>query len=341
MERDWKSKFHGKIMRLKKQRPRRRMSRFLIIISISIIGSNKAPKCETLDKEIEEIAKKIKLANENKMAKLRTAPAPPARIISFTQKSPNTVVKSESRTLPCDWPSIQGQFGWEEMDKISIPYLTRSGEKYLSLRMVKQRLLQKYDNWFTDEVRSCFSITALCATTSEAKLLNEINFRHCDTFYGQLEFTIADNIIRLDDVKEMCNFYNFCHLILIERVAVPHKKCGFIKIAAQNCVPYTWHEDKQYVPLFYFEGECKYLEERSLPLTGWDLAYLKLCCKIQGIRKTLFDGESVRVVELELVKKFFPPGTPFDETWPTHTSIDTLVLRPVPKLVLTKNPTKG
>ncbi|XP_018566404.1 uncharacterized protein LOC108907281 [Anoplophora glabripennis] len=274
------------------------------------------------------MANVIRSDNEKKMVQLKNIST--ALNFPSPQQKPVAEVKSE------DWTSLQGQFGWAEIANTAIPYLIRSGEKYISLRMADNRIFVRYKNVFTDEIRSCFRVKILHATSAEAQLLNEINFRHCDNFYGRLEFAVGDGIVSLKDITETYNFLNFCHLRLVERVSVPQNRCGFIKIATQNCVPYIWHEKKKFVPLFYFEGECKYLEEHSMALSGWDLAYLKLYCKIQGIRKTLYEGEAIRVVELELVKKFFPPDTAFEENWPEDYKIDGLVQKPVPKVVLSQ-----
>ena len=45
-------------------------------------------------------------------------------------------------------------------------------------------------------------------------------------------------------------------------------------------VPYTVKEGTKYVPLFYFEGETDHLKLKSETVNGWDLAYLKFCCKV-------------------------------------------------------------
>ncbi|KAJ8926517.1 hypothetical protein NQ314_021119 [Rhamnusium bicolor] len=284
------------------------------------------PKPEHLDKEIEELSKQIREANAKKMVQLKTFP-----MIHMSQP---VVTRPITEIFSEDWTSVQGQFGWTELADTIIPYLTRSGEKFVSLRMADSKIFLKYKQIFTDEIRDCFKIETLQLTKAEAQLLNEINIRHCDNFFGQLDFTVNEiGLVTIKEITEMYEFLDFCYVKLIERNPATHKRCGFIRIASQNCVPYVWYENKQYVPLFYFEGECKYLEERSMELRGWELAYLKLSCKIQGIRKALFDADSIHVVELELLKKFFPPDTPFEDIWPIECKVETLIRKPVPRLV--------
>jgi hypothetical protein len=50
-------------------------------------------------------------------------------------------------------------------------------------------------------------------------------------------------------------------------------------------------------------------------------AYLKFCCKVQGIRNELFSGECCKVVALEEIKQHFPSGTLFEDYWPFKGSI--------------------
>lgn len=51
-------------------------------------------------------------------------------------------------------------------------------------------------------------------------------------------------------------------------------------------------------------------------MEGWDLAYLKFCCKVQGIRSELFANDTCKVVALEEIKGHFPQGTTFEDYWP-------------------------
>ena len=117
-------------------------------------------------------------------------------------------------------------------------------------------------------------------------------------------------------------------------------------------------EGTKYVPLFYFEGETDHLKLKSETVNGWDLAYLKFCCKVslknlhcaficpfytnvksillfarshfcfhlqvQGIRNELFSNEICSVVALEEIKGHFPAGTTFEDYWPAKGSIEAL-----------------
>ena len=67
-------------------------------------------------------------------------------------------------------------------------------------------------------------------------------------------------------------------------------------------VPYTVRDYQKMVPLFYFEGETDNLKLKADNLSGWDLSYLKFCCKVQGIRNELFASDSVAVISLTDIK---------------------------------------
>lgn len=76
-------------------------------------------------------------------------------------------------------------------------------------------------------------------------------------------------------------------------------------------------DNQKYVPLFYFEGETENLKLKADSLSGWDLSYLKFCCKVQGIRNELFASDHVAVISLTDIKSYFPPGIEFEDYWPS------------------------
>ncbi|CAH1968932.1 unnamed protein product [Acanthoscelides obtectus] len=277
-------------------------------------------KPEKDDVEISAMAEKIRETNQ-KMMKLYTQLA--------TQ---NTMTAKRHDTAPAvketsdDYASTQGHFGWTTIKDKNIPYLIRSGgRRYVCKRMlVKLQVFTPYMHIFTDEVYSCPSFKTVTVTKAEAELLNEINTKHCDKYYGSVEFGNEDLLILLEDLNELKKFLEFCYSRLIKKDKTK-QPCGFIKVSSQNCVPYIRIGATTYVPLFYFEGDCVYLEERAVNLEGWNLAYLKLACKLQGIRKELYDKPCLQVVELELVKQFFAPGTSFEEFWLYDNNTDQLV----------------
>ncbi|QQP40558.1 Putative LOC409606, partial [Caligus rogercresseyi] len=115
-------------------------------------------------------------------------------------------------------------------------------------------------------------------------------------------------------------------------------RCGFFRINGESVVPYTVTGGIKYVPLFYFEGETDHLKLKSDEVSGWDLAYLKFCCKVQGIRNELFASEVCRVVALDEIRGHFPSGTTFEDYWPAKGSIEPVNAQRVPAGNWTQKP---
>lgn len=230
------------------------------------------------------------------------AAAPPA------EKKPSPAATDEA--------SWKGHFGWDKLGDCHIPYIFRQGEKYCAVRMVEIKLLNKYLNYLHQDIYTCTCIRSYYITDVESRLLNEINIKHCDGQFGRDMFNPKDLVVRLSDANEFYNFLDVCYNKLSQEKPVAEDKCGFIRINKESVVPYTVRDGHKYVPLFYFEGETDNLKLKADQLEGWDLSYLKFCCKVQGIRNELFASETCSVISLTDIKSYFPPGTEFEEYWP-------------------------
>ncbi|XP_032582460.1 uncharacterized protein LOC6612195 isoform X4 [Drosophila sechellia] len=224
----------------------------------------------------------------------------------------------KSSAGPCDEESIQGHFGWAQFGKVSIPYIYRQSEKYCSVRMIELKLLGKYLNCLHPDIySSCTCVRSYYITDAEARLFIEINHKHCDGEFGRDIFNQKDLVVRLSDASKFYQFLDICYRKLVSGSKTPSEKCGFIRINKESVVPYTVRNNQQVVPLFYFEGETENLKTKAELLNGWDLAYLKFCCKVQGIRNELFSSENVAVISLTDIKSYFPNGTEFEDYWPS------------------------
>jgi hypothetical protein len=188
--------------------------------------------------------------------------------------------------------------------------------------MVERKLLHKFLNVLPTEVNSCHCIRSYYITDHEAKLLNEINIKHADLHFGKEAFTTKDLVVSMAEAKEFYKFLDLCYKKLVLKRSNASDRCGFFRINRESVVPYTVKENVKYVPLFYFEGETDHLKLKSDKVDGWDLAYLKFCCKVQGIRNELFAADTCRVVALEEIKGHFPSGTTFEDYWPAKGSIE-------------------
>lgn len=284
--------------------------------------------------EIQELAAKMVEANRAKMSSIPQRPQMPqcqnVNILNFLT-NPNkknttriestaaAAVASTSSEGSIDDESVRGRFGWTTLGAAHIPYIFRSGDKYCAVRMVEVKLLNKYLNFLHQDIYNCTCIRSYYITDAEGRLLNEINVRHCDYQFGREQFTTRDLIVRLSDAEEFYNFLDACYNKLLSGNQNVADRCGFIRINQESVVPYTVYSNQKYVPLFYFEGETDNLKLKAEKLEGWDLSYLKFCCKVQGIRNELFAHDSCSVISLNDIKNYFPPGTLFEDYWPKKT----------------------
>ncbi|KAL4153804.1 hypothetical protein QTP88_001637 [Uroleucon formosanum] len=227
--------------------------------------------------------------------------------------------------------SIKGMFGWEFLEGYFVPYIIRiiNGDnlKFVPVRIAEMHLLSKYINYLHANMYNCTSIKSYFISDCEAKLLNEINQIHNEGLFGREMFIAGkDFIVTLDDVHEFYIFLDVCYKKLL-CVITPNNydKCGFIRIDTDSVVPYVTKDGKQYLPIFYFAGDTKSLMTLSVKFEHWNLAYLKFCCKIQGISNNLYSKDSYDMIDLENVKKFYSPGTNFEKFWPPNV-IDTELL---------------
>ncbi|XP_058119234.1 uncharacterized protein LOC131289770 isoform X2 [Anopheles ziemanni] len=217
-----------------------------------------------------------------------------------------------------DEESQKGRFGWETFPgKVYIPCILRQQERYCAVRMVEMKLLNKYLTVLHQDIYTCTCVRSYYITEAECKLLNEINTKHCDLHYGREMFTLKDLVVRVSDAYKFHQFLDVCYKKLTVGCGPTSDKCGFIRINKESVVPYTVRDGQKMVPLFYFEGETDNLKLKADNLSGWDLSYLKFCCKVQGIRNELFASDSVAVISLTDIKGYFPPGTEFEDYWPS------------------------
>lgn len=307
--------------------------------------------------EIRELAAKMVEANKAKSLAAAAAaaqasargqpgqPAPPGPggqtgILNFLSRKPGAGAgagagaaapparEPEKRPAVSDEASWKGHFGWDRLGDCHIPYVFRQGEKYCAVRMVEAKLLNKYLNYLHQDIYTCTCIRSYYISEVESRLLNEINIKHCDGQFGRDMFNQKDLVVRLSDAEEFYNFLDVCYNKLSQEKPVVEDKCGFIRINKESVVPYTVRAAQKYVPLFYFEGETDNLKLKADQLEGWDLSYLKFCCKVQGIRNELFASETCSVISLTDIKSYFPPGTEFEEYWPNKV-MDSQLLVPV------------
>lgn len=116
-----------------------------------------------------------------------------------------------------DHPSLQGRFGWhafEPRDDV-FPFLMRSdGSRLVAKRLVDAALDPEDLGRSAKTWREVVHFEALKPTSSEMKLLNEINFWHCDGFFGPKLFGRVDCLVKLDDVVEAFGLFEMTRLLM-------------------------------------------------------------------------------------------------------------------------------
>ena len=251
-------------------------------------------------------------------------PRPGGKEYSPASVYPSLKHSSTNANQVKDEPSLMGKFGWCEVAGVFLPVILRScNESFLSIRMVEKILLTKLLQALPVEVFTCSVVYSFKVTEAEFKLLNEVNAMHCDSKFGRERFNAEDLLVKKDDLIEFYKFLDLCHRKMITKKSTEKDRCGFIRIGGTSDVPYTQVEGVKFLPSFYFEGELD--PTKCVSLTGWDWAYLRFCCKVQGVKDELIMGDVCEAVALQELRLYFAPGTSFVEYWPSKDFISKVV----------------
>lgn len=157
--------------------------------------------------EIEALAAKMVEANKIKMAAAANtrlqqqlgvqAGVVPGSIQSYMlrgiQATTATTANSVAATEPeapseesdakkaLDDDSQKGRFGWHTISNVHIPYMLRhGGEKYCAVRVAESKVLSKFLAYLKPDIYTCTCIKSYYLTEAEARLMNDINMKHCD-----------------------------------------------------------------------------------------------------------------------------------------------------------------
>lgn len=186
-------------------------------------------------------------------------------------------------------------------------------------------LLAKYFTYIhPDIISACTLVKGLCISDSEAILLSDININHSDQNY---KFIAGKDYIAL--IEEILDFYVFL------KVCSRKLQCkqmfgnidifGFIRFHTSQSmlvVPYVVINETKFVPIIFFKNiskKQKNIKNAIIKLKNLNLAYLKFCCKVQGIIKNVYDQESCLAIDFNVIKIHVPIGTYFEYNyWPIN-----------------------
>lgn len=209
-------------------------------------------------------------------------------------------------------------FGWTVIGSDYIPYIVRNSEKYCALRMVATALA-KYQNKHLQISSFKTNVECYNPTVMQCKLLNEINYQHCDSAYGRAPFSIKHKLVRLSDVIKYYTLLEVSRNSHLNgaKVSTEGLEFGFTLVNKKAYIPYIVHDERKFIPLIYLhcDGEIlEFLKERTRNISGVDALFLKFCCKYDGIAEL---HESIEIIDLAEIQQLAPSKTTFKDCWPT------------------------
>lgn len=236
----------------------------------------------------------------------------------------NIVPIFQGRTA-LDQDSVEGKFTWVKVSDLGyLAVLTRnevdgSKEGYVSVKMAEKLIGHITKNLPSEVLTNMCEIYSHKVTEAEAKLLYEINQRHCDNTFGRGDqaFFTRDILVRTKDFCQYFDFLSLCNRKMVLKKSSETDRCGFMRVGGVSDLPYVRKEDdnEEYIPIFFFEGDIGTLNRKEVK--SWDWAYLKFCCKAQGVKDEILPkSSSCPVISLEELMKQFPEGTTYLEYWP-------------------------
>lgn len=222
-----------------------------------------------------------------------------------------------------DAPSFRDQFGWEKIGRedFAIPVIVRTNcIRYSPVRIVEQEIIKRYDS-LPQMVFSCITLKSFYLTAVEARLLNDINFNHCNNRYGEAFFSTKDVIISVGDVKELSRFLNISNEIFTNDLSSVATNFGVIKLAKDPAnlndyllVPYLTklyqNRAVKFIPTPLIED---FVTKSELSVRGspndWDIMYLKMLCIYCGSNLEQYIAKDSQIVLLEGLL-YLRTGTP-------------------------------
>ena len=229
--------------------------------------------------------------------------------------------------------------GWTTIEGVLVPYLSRGTTKYVSVKMVENKMLSKYPSIDLDDMKDAGPIYSYYVTDDEAKLLTEINAKCYKHAFGTDPFTVQDLIVSLGDFQ---NFYknirrHFEHLEkekqakeAVAKEALARQKTAQEKrqadqrsksrkqavggnwIQINNTVcPYIQRGDLKLVPISVIRFAARLLlgkdySAHKVAITPIEIQTLNMLCKNAGVN-FLFDINNTRLIRVEAVCQLMHP----------------------------------
>jgi hypothetical protein len=217
-------------------------------------------------------------------------PHPPAPTAPVSKPEPEVTIKTEANLI--DSSSINGVFGWEIVNDISLPIIFREDERLVPVRLVEAKIIAKFSNILPWTVFSCINIRSYYVTENEATLLNEINNLHCDRYFGYEPFSIKDVVVCLQDVFTLHKFLETSKDIFLMGLAKSQiSNLGFVNISGSLIVPYIGKTSpdsttvRKFVPQSLIQSHVLLVKVEKLEMNEWDASYLRMLLIYSGLEQ--------------------------------------------------------
>lgn len=199
---------------------------------------------------------------------------------------------------------------------------------YFVLVDVAHIVLLKYFKYFNkDLIEICPPVMSYYITESEATLWDDININHSDRQYKRSKFMEnKDLIVRLDDFKILFSFFKNCYHKINLYNPQDTYTFGFIKPTINDyALPYCVKNGIKLVPVIFLEGSLEMLNNEIVNIDNWELAYLKFCCKLMGIKNKYYIENTWQAISIDTLKQYYSPEESiFKELWPKSWKIPQL-----------------
>lgn len=213
-----------------------------------------------------------------------------------------------------DLTTREDKYDWISVKTEKIPHIVRANEKFCSVKMIEECVLKKHFSEIHPEIYCCTDVLRYNLTHIESSLFNRINIKEklVDPYNGE-----ADQMIRIDDVEQLIEFYDFCVDKVKNGNRVTHDSiCGFVNIECFGPVPFTVAYGKMYIPIYYFSAICNHVKTITLSPEEWPMAYLKFCSRLLGYKKESLKRYSRTLIDFDDLKRILPANTVYKNCWP-------------------------
>ena len=200
---------------------------------------------------------------------------------------------------------------WSRLSGVLVPCLIRSGEAYVSVRIVEKKLLTSYPDVSSVNGEPWPRLASQYITVSEADLLNALCRTHCHYKLIDEPLTTKDIIVRLTEFESFLaaveGYFGTLHTPdvttdLYEKPVSPQISGGWIKLNS-SMIPYIWRHQTKFVPLGmvrYSTGLLTHADISGFELMPAECEYLRTICAEAGFSFT-FTVQRTRLVALPLV----------------------------------------